>query len=392
MTFKGNTSPDVEIIGSQLVEMLVDAAGQQLSDTAVQTAQVLREDIDSGAAALADVDEAARILAGNEELRRALETGIEEGKDSAEPDSIEDDDEDYIHGNGHWTKDTTPANRSDILEDGVAEAKPVDVTENLNLALQTLNGMSQSKKPARQPNRSTRGRGRANRGRKGKKPQRPAEKPSVMTHAIETSSIDALLALANGGSIMDNDDDDDDETIPDPDELIAEDLNFFDATADPQLNTILERVATRIVTERLEREGFKPRSGSALTFDADAFRTHAVREQVLRLKTFVSEAGVSVNTLVPLAQAQALSELYAQLLKYIEHESTPLDTTSLTISMVNGTMSTSNTPGGSNKTTNTLFEGTAKSHRTNDEQRNILAYGFPPLPGGIFTGPGGMKH
>ena len=196
---------------------------------------------------------------------------------------------------------------------------------------------------------------------------------------LTKSQIDALLALANGGSLMDNRDDD---SVQD-DAAMAEDLE-----TSPQLDSDINATLQRIITElTADESGGRDQLGFPLaTSQADKAAT---------LQRLFMEAGISINTILPAAQAHATSQLYAHLSSRAHkfptsgginpaHASTFGNTAQMTQRMlarpVNVAPPLQASPSASR---GNVVGPPARSTRGRsvEEVKKIREYGFPPLPG-----------
>ena len=196
---------------------------------------------------------------------------------------------------------------------------------------------------------------------------------------LTKSQIDALLALANGGSLMDNHDDDsiqddataagDPETSPQP---------------DSDVNATLQRIITELTADE---SGGRDQLGFPLaTSQADKAAT---------LQRLFAEAGISINTVLPAAQAHATSQLYAHLSSRAHkfptsgginpaHASTFGNTAQMTQRMlarpvyIAPPLQAAPSPSRGN-----VVGPPARGTRgkSSEEVRKIREYGFPPLPG-----------
>ena len=137
------------------------------------------------------------------------------------------------------------------------------------------------------------------------------EKPRE-AHSLDQFQIDALLALANGGSLTD---DEDDKTIADPDETNGQSLDQMDlAQADVDITATLQRIISQLMAERNNRRSSDDRHGFSPTASVvDPYGSQSVRDQAALLQSLFSQAGVSINTIIPAAQSHATSQLYAHL-------------------------------------------------------------------------------
>jgi hypothetical protein len=255
--------------------------------------------------------------------------------------------------------------------------------------------------------------------KKGKRPyvRKPISvaKPTTRASITDTAAVDALLVLAGVDNFSDDDDDDDDaddddKTIADPEVSSSFEFDFTTPGADEDVTKVIQHVANATVKKRLENE---PATGGPdidpqlidPQLTADAFGAQPIREQAARLRDLYAHCGVSVNSIVPVAQAQALFQFYAHLIdpagngpvtssQQEDTEISPsrpqtssgLDPTSHASAKQNqqSTSRTTNTGTPAPLTTFSLYRNGA-TVVNEEEQKKIRSYGFPPLPGSKFT-------
>ncbi len=206
--------------------------------------------------------------------------------------------------------------------------------------------------------------------------------PANPAKPLTKSQIDALLEFANGGSLMDNDDDDsvpdalDDTTEPEDQETTPQ--------PDFDINATLQRIITELTADQ---SGGRDQLGFPLaTSQAD---------KAAALQRLFAEAGISINTVLPAAQAHATSQLYAHLSNRAHKFPTsgginPLyasafgNTAQMTQRMlsrpVNVNQPLQTAPSASR---GNVVGPPARGSRgkSTEEIRKIREYGFPPLPG-----------
>lgn len=221
---------------------------------------------------------------------------------------------------------------------------------------------------------------------------------------LDPSQIDALLALANGGSLTE---DDDDKTIADPDEINGQPLDD-----EGKSRTDIDVAATfqRIVTELAERNSGhcgNDRRGFPISKSiADSYGSQSIREKATTLLSLFSQAGLSINTIIPAAQSHATSQLYAHLSSRAR-SSTPSGGINPAHASAYGNTAQMNQrmllkPGFLGQpnymqtqplqtltsTSKGNVRGAPPRLKDPEEQRKIMTYGFPPLPG---SRPGAKK-
>jgi len=194
--------------------------------------------------------------------------------------------------------------------------------------------------------------------------------------------IDALLEFANGGSLMDKDDD---ESVPDaPDDTTETGEAEMTPQPDIDINATLQRIIMELTADE---SGDRDKLGFPLA-------TSQV-DKAAALQRLFAEAGISINTILPAAQAHATSQLYAHLSSRAHkfptsgginpiHASAYGNTAQMTQRMlarpVNGSqpLQTAPSTSGGNAVGATAR---GKSGKSAEEIRKIREYGFPPLPG-----------
>lgn len=223
--------------------------------------------------------------------------------------------------------------------------------------------------------------------------RRPSNsKQSAVDHGLDKSQIDALLALANGGSLTD---DEDDKTIADPDEVNGQQLDTPESPqTDSDITATLQQVLSQLVTERRECQ-------STVGIIEDPRD-----EQAATLRSLFTQAGVEINTIIPAALSLATSQLYSHLSSQARSTtpsggSNPAHTgiygnpahmpqisqAKPVIFGPNNAQHYAIPPSGGFKP-NEHIAGLPVRHRDPEELKKIKTYGFPPLPG---SRPGAKK-
>ena len=211
---------------------------------------------------------------------------------------------------------------------------------------------------------------------------------------IDNSQIDAFLALANGGSLTDEDDD---KTIADPDEFDDHLLDPSEmADGDIDVAAILQHVISHFMATRNSGHSSDDRRGP---FTTDLSGSPSIIEQATSLQSLFKKAGVSVNTIVPLAQGYATSQLYTHL---SSHARSSISTSGINSSN-SGTTVNSAQPSYRPAQNNDVYRqpqcvpahapspfhygpppgfGVPPPRMMDPEiQRKIVIYGCPPVPG-----------
>ncbi len=223
-------------------------------------------------------------------------------------------------------------------------------------------------------------------------------KQATNDHGLDQSQIDALLALANGGSLTDDDDDNVMTDAPDTASQQAE------RNSTPQPDNDITATLQRIVNQLMAEKNGDGQNGTSdvsatrgmpiITSKSDPYGIESARNPAAALQSLLHTAGVSINTVIPAAQGHATSQLYARLSNRAR-SSTPVggginpahaSAFGSTAQMnekrfsksarVNKPLQTSN---GSSSRANVV--GPPLRLRTAEELRKVKSYGFPPLPG-----------
>jgi hypothetical protein len=130
---------------------------------------------------------------------------------------------------------------------------------------------------------------------------------------VDGAAVDALLALANGGSL--DHEDEDDKTIADTDETVDgrdQSPQLMELSDMPQTDIPvahhLQRVINQAIIDRTDLEiPVTTERGTSIPYG------QSVEEQAATLQTLLAEAGTCLNTRVPKAQGQVISQFYAHI-------------------------------------------------------------------------------
>ena len=191
----------------------------------------------------------------------------------------------------------------------------------------------------------------------------------VQRPPIDMAQIDALLALANGGSLSDSDDDDD-ETISEPSSEKegpeeVESVARTDLTRDTEMEAVADNVVGRLASGRTD--GRRDASASP----ASAHAENPASEQAARVRSDLSNAELVVNAVIPVAQGQALSRLYS----LIAQQATPTNAASATAPSHQSPMMEARSP---------------SARPTSQNAENAPSAGNSPRPG-IFRTPAARR-
>ena len=229
-------------------------------------------------------------------------------------------------------------------------------------------------------------------------PQSTGSKQANNDHGLDQSQIDALLALANGGSLTD---DEDDNVMTDAPDTASQQA---DRNTTPQPDNDITATLQLIVNQLMaERNGDSQNGTSSIatsrgmpviTSQSDPYGTESAKNPAATLQSLLHSAGVSINTVIPAAQGHATSQLYARLSNRAR-SSTPVggginpahasafgSTAQMNEKMFSKSAGASRplqTSNGSSSRANVV--GPPLRLRTAEELRKVKSYGFPPLPG-----------
>lgn len=225
-------------------------------------------------------------------------------------------------------------------------------------------------------------------------------KQTANEHGLDQSQIDALLALANGGSLTDDDDDNIMNEIPDTNSQQAE--RNSTPQPDNDITATLQRIVNQLMAEK--NGGGNGQNGSVhpsvargmpiVTSQADPYGLESAKNPAAALQSLLHSAGVAINTVIPAAQSHATSQLYARLSNRAR-SSTPVggginpahaSAFGSTAQMNQKTFSKSpavkkplQPANGSLSRANVV--GPPMRLRSAEEMKKVKSYGFPPLPG-----------
>ncbi|MCJ1375381.1 hypothetical protein MMC20_006616 [Loxospora ochrophaea] len=216
---------------------------------------------------------------------------------------------------------------------------------------------------------------------------------------LTTSQVDRLLAMANGGPITH----DDDNTITDDITDDAETVNRSSTQpaspkTDGDITATLHNVVKQVLAE-CSSEGSTylladAREGCGLSLNNSTPDPNSIRDQAAQLQSLFTQGGVPINAIIPAAQAQATSQLYAHLSNRAR-SSTPSGGINPAHANAYGNTAQMNQRmfnGNPNSSQGQPLKDPSSSSRANvvgppvrakdpDEVRKIRKYGFPPLPG-----------
>ena len=317
-------------------------------------------------------------------------------------DANEDDDVDVLSGDENEDRSLQPAEthaRVPTYQTPPINHHTVDAIRALNAATALLNEMADSKvyitPYANPPPRNGLQNGYTGNGshaQKSKGSKRASSKKQAPNnYGLDQNQIDALLALANGGSLTD---DEDDATIADGQEMNDGDDQESMPRADNDIIATLHRIVNQLMAERTGNRESVYSNGLPFTYGSKS-----VRDQAATLHKLFAQAGISINTILPAAQSHATSQLYLHLSNRARcstpsgginpaHASAYGNTAQMNQRILGrpGTIPQSQYP------PNHPLQATISSSRGNmmglplrgrsaEEVQKIKSYGYPPLPG-----------
>ena len=323
--------------------------------------------------------EALRTIASNKDLMKSINNALESDHEEVdeEANGLSEDDE--------QRRPQPPETRTEATADdaSVTIEQSNEMIKALNAALALMNGMADTQaKTYASPY--------------GKPP--PPASSIKRPISLDTEQIDALLALANGGSLTD---DEDDKTIADGDELEEQRLSL---SKEPGIDVDVCKTIEAIVDQLVKERGEVQDIGSLLQ---GPFGHQSAKEQASKLRQHFSQAGIRVNFIVPAAHGQTLSQLYSYLISRTRPSSTTRHSSAGSTSTHVGPQPPSSLPPGLPFTTIPALTPSSQAtpsptglpvrgqsvsfppratpiltgSRSEEEQQKIRSYGFPPLPG-----------
>lgn len=221
--------------------------------------------------------------------------------------------------------------------------------------------------------------------------QPSSSRPVMNDHGLDQSQIDALLTLANGGSLTD---DDDDNTIADgPDSVSQQPDQTSTPQPDSDITATLQLIVSQLMAERNGDNGHLQRGFPMTTSQADRYGSNSAKDQAATLQSLFHQAGVSINTIMPAAQSHATSQLYARLSNRAR-SSTPMggginpahasaygNTAQMNQRMLARPGVFSKPLQQVNSSSRGNVVGPPLRARNAEEMKKVKSYGYPPLPG-----------
>ena len=304
-----NLSNQVQIAGNLLMNALFGVGSDGSKMAAAEAAAALRAALEDGTLETKPFIEALKVMALNVELMQGINSKLDDGDDEDhEALSGEENESQPLHSAAVHEESTTP-------QSSTSQQQSSEIIKALNAATALLNQMTDTKayaspygNPPPAPPASTEING--NKATKINETDSTSFTNDTNKHGLDQSQIDAILSLANGGSLTD---DEDDKTIADPDEDNAQDL---DPSGMPQVDIEITATLQRIIKQfTTERNGVVASSETPTvsTGDLTADAYGSVEQQAVALNKLYMQAGVSINTIMPAAQGQAISQFFVNL-------------------------------------------------------------------------------
>lgn len=209
--------------------------------------------------------------------------------------------------------------------------------------------------------------------------------------------IDNLLRLAAGGVQSDDEEGEEDPLHSGTDDTSQEENQSTSAQPDIAVSATLQRIVNELMTH--SDGGNNPsdasvgRGLSVGSSQTDHLGIVTAKEQAAALKRFFSQAGVSINTIIPVAQSLATSQLYAHLSSRANrfsasrgginpaHANAYGNTAQMTQQMLARHGASLQTLRAASFDSRGNVLGQPMRKRTAEELRKIEGYGYPPLPG-----------
>ncbi|MCJ1387890.1 hypothetical protein MMC18_000733 [Xylographa bjoerkii] len=389
-----NLSSEVQAAGNLLMNALFGVGSDGNKRATAEAAAALRAALEDGTLDSKPFIEALKVMALNAELMQGISSKLDGGDDEDHEALSGDENESQpMHSAAAHAESTTP-------QSSTSQQQSSEIIKALNAATALLNQMTDTKAyaspygnppPPPPPATDT----SSNGATKTNGTDSIGSTNGTNKHGLDQSQIDAILSLANGGSLTD---DEDDKTIADPDEANAQELDLSGMPqADMEITATLQRIIKQFTTER----NGGPASSEPPTGElaADPYGLLSVEQQAVALNKLFLQAGVSINTIMPAAQGQATSQFFVNLSNRARssppsgginpaHAGTYGNTAQMQQRMLakpgifgqsqyqphHPLLSSTLTP-------RAAVVGPPIRTITPEEQLKIKSYGFPPLPG-----------
>ena len=399
-----NLSSDVQTAGNLLMNALFGVGSDGNQGRTAEAAAALRAALRDGTLDSKPFIVALKVMALNAELMQGITSTLDDG-DEEDHEALSGDEIDSqpLHSAKSHAESTTP-------QSPTSQQHSIEIIRALNAATALLNQMTDTKAyaspygnppPPPPPAPVTNGDGATKTNGTG--PSNSDD--SSNKHGLDQSQIDAILSLANGGSLTD---DEDDKTIADPDEVNAQEL---DLSVMPQADIDITATLQRIIKQFTTARNSGPVSGDSTGVSigelaADPHGVLSVEQQACALNKLFLQAGVSINTIMPAAQSQATSQFFVNLSNRARsctpsgginpaHAGTYGNTAQMQQRMLakpgifgQPQYQSQYPPLPSTSTPRASLVGSSPRTITPEEQLKIKSYGYPPLPG---SRPGAKK-
>ena len=392
---------DVQIAGNLLLNALFGVGNNGSECATADAAHAFKATVDSGSLNPQPFVEALKIMARNVELMKGISARLEYDGDDLEHDTMSGDE------NGSPPPHANEAHaESTSSPDSSLNQQSNQIIKALNAATALLYQMADTKayaspygNPPPQVAPVMNGHNHKTNG---------TDPPSASTqtgngHGLDQSQIDALLALANGGSLTD---DEDDKTIVDTDEMNGQQLESSGLPqTDTDITATLQRIINQLTAEKKVGQSSSNGIGLPMPRPVTPYGSQSVQDQAATLQSLFTQVGVSINTVMPAAQSHATSALYNHLSNQAKssipsgginpaHASAYGNTAQMQQRMLakagifGETNQSQHQPSPGPGTPPGTHVGLPTRIRDPEELRKIEIYGYPPLPG---SWPGAKK-
>ncbi|MCJ1404654.1 hypothetical protein MMC11_007880 [Xylographa trunciseda] len=311
-----NLSSEVQTAGNLLMNALFGVGSDGNQKATTEAAAALRAALEDGTLDSKPFIEALKVMALNAELMRGINSKLDDGDDEDnEAFSGDENESQPLHSATAHAESITP-------QSSTSQQQSSEIIKALNAATALLNQMTDTKvyaspygNPPPPPPAAAVAPAMDVNGDGATKPNgtdSAASTNETNKHGLDQSQIDAILSLANGGSLTD---DEDDKTIADPDEVNAQELDLSGMPqADMEVTATLQRIIKQFTTERNGGiASSEPPTLSNGELAADPYGLLSVEQQAIALNKLFLQAGVSINTIMPAAQGQATSQFFVNL-------------------------------------------------------------------------------
>ena len=413
-----DSSRKVQAAGSLLTKLLF-SDGKDYVGERTRAAEALRSSLDHKTTDESALTEALKMMSTNRDIMNGIHSGLG---------TVEEDDDDEMTGTSEGAlslRNTAPEEsdfeRAASVGRMITNEQSTDMIQAMNAAMVLVHDIANAKtysSPYTRPPPHHRTEITRPRNEGGSTTQRePASAPSASeAQSMDTSQIDALLMLANGGSLMDVDDDDDDEkTIADPNELDGLNSSANDTRSlDTEVTSNVEAFIERLISER--STSAKTAIPNSTIHDGLAY--NLIQEQAVQLREHFARTRFPVNVVMPESQGTTTSLLYNVMIdrfstvipngkvrpaNHADHNADdqapqpsssiqlPTNSSASTVSLQEHSSPSAPTspmaPGPSStlpETNGVVTNGPPVQlfgARSEEEQQRIRSYGFPPPPG-----------